>query len=207
MKVKDVMSRDVFACTPDDTLEDAARVMWEHDCGAVPVVNGDSEVIAMLTDRDVCMSSYIQGRSLRDISVGTAMSRSVSTCQEDDDLEHAEELMRKAQVRRLPVVARGGRAVGILSINDLAREATRKGGKLDRARVIDDSSDPGLLARLDNPHYRARVERGIVIHIEGFDWNCPKYITPRYTEDEVEQRIKAATSALAPHAQRVLTLE
>jgi predicted pyridoxine 5'-phosphate oxidase superfamily flavin-nucleotide-binding protein len=71
---------------------------------------------------------------------------------------------------------------------------------LGRARVIDESSDPGLLARLDNPHYRARVERGIVIHIEGFDWNCPKYITPRYTEDEVEQRIKAATSALAPHA-------
>jgi hypothetical protein len=69
---------------------------------------------------------------------------------------------------------------------------------LGRARVIDESSDPGLLARLDNPHYRARVERGIVIHIEGFDWNCPKYINPRYTEDEVEQRIKAATSALAP---------
>jgi hypothetical protein len=76
---------------------------------------------------------------------------------------------------------------------------------LGRARVIDESSDPGLLARLDNPHYRARVERGIVIHIEGFDWNCPKYITPRYTEDEVEQRIKAATSALAPHAQQGLT--
>jgi predicted pyridoxine 5'-phosphate oxidase superfamily flavin-nucleotide-binding protein len=49
---------------------------------------------------------------------------------------------------------------------------------LGRARVIDEDSDPELLARLDNPHYRARVERGIVIRIEGFDWNCPKYITP-----------------------------
>jgi hypothetical protein len=66
-----------------------------------------------------------------------------------------------------------------------------------RARVIDEETDPELMTRLDNPHYRARVERGVVIHVEGFDWNCPKYITPRYTEDEVAQRIKEATSALA----------
>lgn len=70
---------------------------------------------------------------------------------------------------------------------------------LGRARVIDEDSEPELLERLDNPHYRARVERGIVIHVEGFDWNCPKYITPRYTEEEVAQRIRAAT--LAPAAQ------
>lgn len=68
---------------------------------------------------------------------------------------------------------------------------------LGRARVVDEDSDPELLERLDNPHYRARVERGIVISIEGFDWNCPKYITPRYTEDEVVQRIEQVTSALA----------
>lgn len=71
---------------------------------------------------------------------------------------------------------------------------------LGRARVIDANSDPGLLARLDNPHFRAHVERGIVIHIEGFDWNCPKYITPRYTEDEVAQRIREAASAPAAQA-------
>lgn len=68
---------------------------------------------------------------------------------------------------------------------------------LGRARVIDEDSHPELLARLDNPHYRARVERGIIIRIEGFDRNCPKYITPRYTEDEVAQRIKHAPSAPA----------
>lgn len=71
---------------------------------------------------------------------------------------------------------------------------------LGRARVIDEDSDHELLARLDNPHYRARVERGIVIRIEGFDWNCPKYITPRYSEDEVAQRIEQASSALAAQA-------
>lgn len=71
---------------------------------------------------------------------------------------------------------------------------------LGRAHVIDEDSNPELLARLDNPRYRARVERGIVIRIEGFDWNCPKYITPRYTEDAVAQRIREATSALAAKA-------
>lgn len=71
---------------------------------------------------------------------------------------------------------------------------------LGRARVIDEYSAPDLLARFDNPHYRARVECGILIRIEGFDWNCPKYITPRYTEDEVAQRIQEATAALTVQA-------
>ena len=68
-----------------------------------------------------------------------------------------------------------------------------------RARIIDETSDAELLGRLDNPHYRARVERGIVIHIEGFDWNCPKYIKPRYTEEEVAERIAEASAALTSH--------
>lgn len=66
---------------------------------------------------------------------------------------------------------------------------------LGRTRVIDEDSDSDLLIRLDNPHYRARVERGFVISVEGFDWNCPKYITPRYTEDEIARRIKVVASA------------
>ncbi|MBT0962542.1 pyridoxamine 5'-phosphate oxidase family protein [Denitromonas iodatirespirans] len=66
-----------------------------------------------------------------------------------------------------------------------------------RARVIDEDSEPELLTRLDNPHYRARVERGIVIRIEGFDWNCPKYITPRYTEAQMAERMAQTIAARA----------
>ena len=58
---------------------------------------------------------------------------------------------------------------------------------LGRARVVDEEREPELLARLDNPRYRARVERGVVIRVAGFDWNCPKYITPRYGPDEIKE--------------------
>lgn len=74
---------------------------------------------------------------------------------------------------------------------------------LGRARVVDEATNPELLTRLDDPHYRARVERGIVIQIEGFDWNCPKFITPRYTEDAIADRIAAALSSVQKSGQTV----
>lgn len=68
---------------------------------------------------------------------------------------------------------------------------------LGRTEVVTEESNPDLFLRLQDPHYRARVERGMVIHIEGFDWNCPKYITPRFTQDEVARQVKVAVAELA----------
>jgi len=70
-----------------------------------------------------------------------------------------------------------------------------------RARVVEEEAEPKLLARLASPHYRARIERGVVITVEAFDWNCPKYITPRYTEAEIQTlwaKTDAAETASAP---------
>ena len=69
-----------------------------------------------------------------------------------------------------------------------------------RARLIDEDTEPALIAKLESPDYRARVERGVVITVEAFDWNCPKYITPRYTQAEVE-------TAIAPLRERIAVLE
>lgn len=69
---------------------------------------------------------------------------------------------------------------------------------LGRARIVDDTREPELLARLESPDFRARVERGIVIRIEAFDWNCPKFITPRFTEAELAGRTRAAPDMSAP---------
>ena len=121
MRVRELMTRDVATCRPDDSLACAAQLMWDHDCGVVPVLNPRGNVVAMLTDRDICMAAWSKGRALIDLRVGDAASRSLHTIAEDDPIEVAEARMRSNQVRRLPVVDAAGRLLGILSLSDVAR--------------------------------------------------------------------------------------
>lgn len=123
MKVAKLMTENVHACDPDDRLEDAARQMWTHDCGFIVVVDLDGKLAGVITDRDVCLAAYAQGRPLRLISVSDVMSRKLWTVSPDDSIAQAEELMRQHQLRRLPVVDDSGQVVGVLSLADLAREA------------------------------------------------------------------------------------
>jgi CBS domain-containing protein len=130
MKVEQLMTKDVRCCSRSDSANDAARVMWEHDCGFVPVVepDGSGRVAGVVTDRDLCIAAYTQGRPLRDIPLDWIMSTRVFTCQAGDSLATAEGKMREGQLRRLVVVDAAGHAVGVLSLSDLARAArTRKG--------------------------------------------------------------------------------
>jgi CBS domain-containing protein len=80
----------------------------------------------MITDRDICMAAYTQGLPLHAIEVSRAMSNRVFACAPGDDVAHAEQLMREHQIRRLPVVDDAGHVVGVLSMNDVAREAARE---------------------------------------------------------------------------------
>src|SRR5262245_6101900 len=64
MEVREIMSTDLETCRADDTLDRAARLMWEHDCGVVPVVDHEGTAVGMITDRDICMAAYTQGRPL-----------------------------------------------------------------------------------------------------------------------------------------------
>ncbi|MBL9007027.1 MAG: CBS domain-containing protein [Myxococcales bacterium] len=123
MQVQQLMSEPVLVCHTSDTLSDAARFMWENDVGAVPIVDNQGRVVSMLTDRDICMAAYTQGRPLSEIGVSVAMSERLVVCHPEDSLERAEELMSLYQVRRLPVVDLEGLVLGILSLNDLARSA------------------------------------------------------------------------------------
>lgn len=115
------MSPVVFRCRGEDTLSRAAQLMWEHDCGCVPVVDWLDRAIGVITDRDVCMAAYTQGKALSEIPVSTACSRDVKACFADDSLEKAEQLMIEQQVRRLPVTNDESHLVGLLSLSDLAR--------------------------------------------------------------------------------------
>jgi CBS domain-containing protein len=121
MQLKDVMNQPVTVCPEDATLDCAARLMWEQDCGSIPVVASDGRLVGMVTDRDICMSAYTQGQALTSIPVTTAMARSVVAGHEDDSIETAEQLMQDNQIRRLPVIDGEGRPVGIVSQNDLVR--------------------------------------------------------------------------------------
>jgi CBS-domain-containing membrane protein len=108
--------------------------MWEHDCGCVPVVDEHGAPVGMVTDRDVCMAAYTQGRALFEIPVATAMSRKIARCRVDDPVAIAESMMRAQQLRRLPVVGFDGRVVGLVSINDIATHRRSKDEELgDRA--------------------------------------------------------------------------
>ncbi len=131
MKVEQLMTRNVRTCRASDRLNRPAQIMWEHDCGVVPVLadgNGTARVVGMLTDRDICMAAYTQGRALEEIAVASAMSRQVLSCRPTDSLAVALRVMESNQVHRLPVVDPEDRIVGILSLADVAREAQHEHG-------------------------------------------------------------------------------
>ena len=123
MNVGQLMKRAVMACGADDTLNAAAQVMWDHDCGCVPVVDADKKVIGMITDRDICMAAYTQGGALRSLLVSSAMAKNVFVCKPTDSISYAERVMRDHQIHRLPVVDETGQLAGIISLNDIASEA------------------------------------------------------------------------------------
>jgi CBS domain-containing protein len=128
MKVEQLMTRQVSFCRPDDSLQRAARLMWEGDCGCVPVcaVDGTNRVTGIITDRDICMSALFQNRPLSELAVSAAMAKQVVTCKPGDALADAEKTLREARVRRLPVVDDQGALVGIISLADITREAARE---------------------------------------------------------------------------------
>ncbi len=88
------MERGVASCAPTDSVNVAARIMWERDCGCVPVVDHNNAVVGMVTDRDICMGAYSQGRSLHLIQVQDVMVRPAVSCEPEDDLVTVESLMR-----------------------------------------------------------------------------------------------------------------
>lgn len=136
MRIQDLMSRPAVTCAQDDSLDAAARLMWEHDCGTVPVLGDDGKVVGILTDRDICMAAYTQGRPLSAIRAATAMARQVYSCHPDEAIEAAEELMADKHIRRLPVVDAEGHPVGVLSLNDLARSVASAGENDGAQRAV-----------------------------------------------------------------------
>jgi CBS domain-containing protein len=120
MKVNEAMTRDVRVCDPGHSIRDCAKTMAEIDAGALPVGEND-RLVGMITDRDIAIRAIAQGKG-PDTPVREVMSAEVKYCFEDEDLDHGAKNMGDIRVRRLPVVSRDKRLVGILSLGDLARK-------------------------------------------------------------------------------------
>jgi CBS-domain-containing membrane protein len=153
MKVENLMTKDVWACKRDDKLQVAAQLMWDHDCGCAPVVDEQRRLVGMITDRDICMAALTQGRRLDEMVVSSAMSWRLVACKPSDPIETIEDQMRVNQIRRVPVVDEQYRLIGLLSLADIAREATRE-MLLDTRDVMGDNV-AATLAALSRPRTNA----------------------------------------------------
>lgn len=118
MKVRDAMSRDVYVANPQHSIKEVARVMADIDCGVVPVGEND-KLVGMVTDRDIAVRAVAHDKG-PDTRVEEVMTCEVRYCYDDEDLEHVTHNMGDQQVRRLPVVDRDKRLVGIISLGDVA---------------------------------------------------------------------------------------
>ena len=122
MKVREIMTSDVKTCRRETSLAEAVKLMWDRDCGALPIVNSDGTVSGMITDRDICIAIATRGRTADRIAVGDVAAGQVCTCAPDDEAIAALQTMKSQRVRRLPVVDANGRLKGILSLNDVVTQ-------------------------------------------------------------------------------------
>lgn len=136
MKIANIMSRDVHFISPDTTLREAAKKMKQIDSGVLPVADGD-KLVGMLTDRDIAIRGVAAGKG-PDAKARDVMSHELKYCFEDEDVQHVAGNMAELQVRRLPVMSRGKRLVGIVSLSDISQ-----GSLPHTARALHGISKPG----------------------------------------------------------------
>jgi CBS domain-containing protein len=129
MKVKEVMMGTPYYCQPESNLGSATELMWNANCGFLPVEVSDGKVIGVITDRDICIALGTRNRLAGDVTVSEVMSGKLYSCAPDDDIHMALETMKEEKVRRLPVIAKNGPLVGVVSMDDilLRAEPTRMG--------------------------------------------------------------------------------
>jgi len=139
MQVKDVMTRQVECVSPDDTLQLAACKMRDLDVGPMPVCGDNDRLVGMLTDRDITIRAVADGRDPGTAKVKDSMSEGVRYCFEDDDVNSAARQMQKEQIRRLVVLNRDKRLVGIISLGDLAVET---GNEQLAGQTLEEVSEP-----------------------------------------------------------------
>jgi len=129
MKVNEVMTGTPYYCQPETNLGSATELMWNANCGFLPVEGADGKVVGVVTDRDISIALGTRNRVAGDVLVGEVMSGKLYSCGPDDDIHIALQTMKESRVRRLPVLAKNGSLIGVVSMDDvlLRAEPTRLG--------------------------------------------------------------------------------
>jgi CBS domain-containing protein len=123
--IRDVMTKDPECVKDQDSVRDAALIMQRSDTGIVPVVDGDKRIIGLITDRDIVVRLVAEGKDSAKATVNEAMSRNVHSVREDTPVAEVLDLMRRSQIRRVPVVDAKNAIIGIVSVGDIAVETDR----------------------------------------------------------------------------------
>lgn len=127
MRIKDVMMGTPYYCGLGTNLGSAVELMWNGNCGFLPVVDTEGRVTGVITDRDICIALATRGFPAGEVKVEDVITRNLFSCRPDDDVHTALQTMREAKVRRLPVIAPDGGLVGIVSMDDLVMHAQPRG--------------------------------------------------------------------------------
>jgi CBS domain-containing protein len=137
MKVQEVMTTSPEACRPHTNLARAVELLWNADCGVLPVTDDEGRVLGVLTDRDICIALGTQDARASQVAVDRVMRSPVETCQAADDVTTALARMKERRVRRLPVVDAANHLVGILSLNDVVLAAGTGGNGIKPAAIVE----------------------------------------------------------------------
>ena len=128
MKVKEVMTPNATAIWLTESLGDAAKLMWDNDCGVLPIIKDGRKVVGVITDRDICMAIAMRDTNPSCVSVEEVMTGQVYAVKPEDDVDEALREMQEHRIRRLPVVNVEGELEGILSMNDILLQAKKSNG-------------------------------------------------------------------------------
>lgn len=138
MQVREIMTENPACCTPETSLQDAAKLMADCDCGEIPVIDDQGHPVGVITDRDICCRAVAQGMGPTQTRVHEVMTSPVLTVGPDSSIEECCQLMDDNQIRRVPVIDESGACCGIVAQADIARSV----GEPEIGHVVRDISQP-----------------------------------------------------------------
>ncbi len=136
MKIRDIMTTNCAVCGPHANAAAIAEILWSRDCGSVPIVDERGILLGIVTDRDLTIALGTRDRRASTLRADECMTRDVETCNPDEDLQDALEVMLARRVRRVPIVDRDGRLEGMVSLSDIVQASSRPGAAIPAASLV-----------------------------------------------------------------------